>query len=143
MANLADEEGDPIAHVDLFEIFAAAVGAEESPATPATVRLLGAYGEARDAGPVSALAGLLAYEKQSPGIASSKAEGLRRHYGLADADVRFWDHHSTVDVDHAAWTVDALTALDATPEVVLDAARTVAEAWWGFLDEREAAAPAA
>ena len=36
--------------------------------------------------------------------------------------------------------MDALTAMDADPSVVALHARTAADAWWAFLDERESAA---
>ena len=45
-ANLADEQGDPVSHVELFERFAAAVGAPVTPASPAMADLLTVYGEA-------------------------------------------------------------------------------------------------
>ena len=142
-ANLADECGDPVPHVELFEGFAGALGAPQTEATPATRALLGAYDAVLSQGPVSALAGLLAYEHQAPEIADSKAAGLRAHYGLDGGAVGFWDHHATVDVAHRTWTSDALAGLEAPTEVDAAATRVVAEAWWGFLDEREAARPAA
>jgi pyrroloquinoline quinone (PQQ) biosynthesis protein C len=139
-ANLADELGDPVPHLELFERFAAAVDAAGSGRGPAAAALVEAYTTVAAAGPVAALAGLLAYESQAPAVALSKAEGLRRHYGLGSGATAFWDHHATVDVDHAAWTVEALTELGADPAAVTAAARIVADAWWGFLDERETAA---
>ncbi len=143
LANLDDELGDPVAHLDLFDRFAAALGAPATDATPATAALLAAYETVLADGPVPALAGLVAYEHQAPDVAASKAAGLRAHYDLDDEAIAFWDHHATVDVAHARWTSDALDTLDADPEVVAASTRRVAEAWWGFLDEREAARPAA
>jgi pyrroloquinoline-quinone synthase len=142
-ANLADECGDPVPHLELFDRFADALGAPVAAATPATKDLLAAYDTVLAQGPVPALAGLLAYERQAPEIAESKAAGLRAHYGLDAEAVSFWDHHATVDVAHGAWTADALADLDAPQEVVAAATRVVAEAWWAFLDEREAARPLA
>jgi pyrroloquinoline-quinone synthase len=136
-ANLADELGDPVSHLELFDRFAGAIDAPEAPPSPATAALLEAYDAARDAGPVRALAGLLAYEYQSPEVASSKAAGLRNHFGLDGAAVAFWDHHGVVDSDHARWTMDALIALGSEPSEISTGIRPIAEAWWAFLDERE------
>jgi pyrroloquinoline quinone (PQQ) biosynthesis protein C len=142
-ANLHDELGDPVAHLELFDRFAAALGAGRTEATPAAVALVHAYEDLAAAGPVPALAGLAAYEHQAPAIATTKAVGLRVHYRLDAGAVTFWDHHATADVAHARWTTEALEHLDADPEEVRTCARVVADAWWRFLDEREAMRPAA
>ncbi|HUI04266.1 MAG TPA: iron-containing redox enzyme family protein [Acidimicrobiales bacterium] len=140
-ANLADERGAP-AHIELFDGFAAAVGAgAPGPMTPATTALVGLYDELADGPAVAALAALAAYEVQSAEIAASKADGLRARYGLDGAATRFWDVHAAVDQDHGAWIVGALAALGAGAEDVRPAAHAAAGAWWAFLDEREAAAP--
>jgi len=92
-------------------------------------------------GPVAALSALAAYETQASAIAASKAEGLRRWYGIEDAGVAFWDVHASMDVDHGDWALDALAHLGADPAVVANAAKRGADAWWALLDEREADAP--
>ena len=138
--NLADETGDPVPHLELFDRFAEGVGGVVEPAGPAATRLAEAYEAALGAGAPSGLAGLLAYERQAPEVAASKADGLRTHYGLSPSATAFWDHHATVDLRHARWATEALASLDPDSEVVARAARTVAAAWWGFLDEREACA---
>jgi pyrroloquinoline quinone (PQQ) biosynthesis protein C len=139
--NLADEESHPEPHVALFSRFADAVGAGSTAPTNATDRLLETYGRLVAAGPASGLAALTAYEMQAPEIAASKSAGLREHYGLDAAATEFWDVHAEMDRDHATWAIDAVAQLpDAEAAVV--AARTAADAWWAFLDEREAAASA-
>lgn len=138
VANLADEEGDPVPHVKLFERFATAVGAVDDVASPATSTLLATYTDLLRRGPVSALAGFLAYECQAAEIAESKASGLRRHYGLDDAGVSFWDHHASVDVTHRAWASQALDLCPEGRDGFDSDIRLAADAWWDFLDEREA-----
>ena len=91
--------------------------------------------------PISALAGLAAYESQASAIASSKADGLRRWYELDATGTAFWDVHATMDADHAEWATDALDQAGADPGQVERSARRAADAWWALLDEREAAAP--
>jgi pyrroloquinoline-quinone synthase len=140
LANLEDETAVPAPHVELFEAFAAVVGAGDDPAGPATERLVQEYRRQLDNGPAQALAALAAYEVQAPEIAASKSAGLRNRYGLSAAQTRFWDVHSTMDTEHAGWVLDALAIVGAADEVVREAARRTADAWWAFLDERQEAA---
>ena len=137
--NLADEESNPAPHVELFEGFASAVGAPATaPASSATARLIATYDELIDAGSLGGLSAFVAYEMQAASIADSKADGLRRTYGLDTAAVQFWDVHANMDVTHADWTITALAGLADDAEGILTPARRAADAWWAFLDEREA-----
>jgi pyrroloquinoline-quinone synthase len=140
--NLADEESNPEPHVVLFEGFADAVGAVESPAGEATRHLLSTYRHLTESSGAEGLAAVVAYEMQAPAIAHSKADGLRRHYGLDAAGTQFWDLHATMDEDHARWGIEAVVALNPPASLVVGAARSAADAWWSFLDEREAAVSA-
>jgi pyrroloquinoline-quinone synthase len=137
--NLADELTQPRPHLDLFDRFASAVGATEGVATPATAHLVGLYQEAAATGPVAALAVIAAYEVQAAEVAATKARSLRASYGLDAAGTEFWDVHAELETAHAAWTSDALRGLDASPALVMEFAGRSAEAWWEFLDDREAA----
>jgi len=142
-ANLDDERGVPAAHVELFDEFARAVGAPSgADAAPATAALVGTYAELADQPPVLALAALAAYEVQAPEIAASKADGLRTRYGLTDDATRFWDVHAGIDESHGAWIVEAIAAITDDAAAVRGAAERAADAWWSFLDERQAHAPA-
>jgi pyrroloquinoline quinone (PQQ) biosynthesis protein C len=143
-ANLDDERTNPAPHVELFEAFAAAVGAPvDADASPATTALLGVYASTSEDGDVvAALAALAAYEVQASEIAASKADGLRARYGVDADGTRFWDVHAGAEEAHGAWLVDAIAALGPDPATVVDAATSAATAWWSVLDEREACAPA-
>jgi pyrroloquinoline-quinone synthase len=138
--NLSDEESNPEAHVALFAGFADAVGAEDFPPSPATDRLLDTYRQLIESSAGEGLAALVAYEMQAPAIAASKASGLRRHYEIDAAGTRFWDIHATMDDDHARWGIEALVAMDTPSSKLIGAAYSAADAWWAFLDDREAAA---
>ena len=143
-ANLADELGEPAPHVALFESFARSAGARaDVTPTAATAALLAAVRGAASADPVAALAMVAAYEVQAADIAASKADGLRRHYGMDVEGTQFWDVHATQEVAHADWSAEALAALDGDPNLVHAAARSSADAWWAFLTERQELAPAA
>ena len=142
-ANLADELGAPEPHAQLFESFALAAGARpDAPATPSTAALLAVVRTTASNDPVAALAMVAAYEVQAADIAASKGDGLRRHYGFDEEGTSFWDVHRTQEVEHAGWSMDALTALGADPDVVQAAATVSADSWWLFLSEREELAAA-
>jgi pyrroloquinoline-quinone synthase len=141
--NLADERGNPAAHTELFEAFAEAVGAKpEVQPEPSTAALLALVRTAVDMDPVAALAMVAAYEVQAADIAATKADGLRRHYGVDATGTRFWDVHATQEVEHAGWSVEALRELVADPVSFQAAATVSADSWWLFLSEREEMAPA-
>jgi pyrroloquinoline-quinone synthase len=141
-ANLADELGVPSPHAELFESFARPAGAAADVApTPATAALLAAVRDAAASDPVAALAMVAAYEVQASDIAASKADGLRRHYGMDAEGTEFWDVHTTQEAAHAGWSVEALAGLGADLAVVRAAAVVAADAWWSFLSEREELAP--
>lgn len=136
--NLDDEVNGPRPHVDLFDDFGRSVGARRGAApSAATVALIDQLERSVDAGPVEALAALLTYEAQSPGVATTKAAALREHYRPSDAS--FWDVHAAVDDEHANWLIEALAGLDADIAVIETEARMTATRWWAFLEEREAA----
>jgi len=139
-ANLGDERG-PVPHLALFDDFAAAVGSPSvTEPTSATRALVDCYRSSATRGPVPALAALAAYEVQSSGIARSKGDGLRTHYGIDPSGTRFWDVHAKVDRSHAEWTTQALADLARGDGAVSEPATAAAEAWWDFLSEREDAA---
>jgi pyrroloquinoline quinone (PQQ) biosynthesis protein C len=138
--NLSDELGRPRPHLELFDHFAAAVGGTPAAPTQATDALTSTYTDLVAESAVAGLAGLAAYETQASAIAGSKADGLRLHYGIDEQGTAFWDVHAAMEVEHGDWIVDALACLDAQPGQVEAAARRGADAWWAFLDDREAEA---
>jgi pyrroloquinoline-quinone synthase len=135
-ANLRDEVSPP-SHLDLFEQFATSFDATDAAPSPAMGDLLSAYDDAARQGPVSALAGLLAYESQGAAVAHSKGLGLAKHYNAPAEALLFWGEHGSIEGDHAEWTFDALASLHPDIDEVRTAARRVGDAWWAFLDERE------
>jgi pyrroloquinoline quinone (PQQ) biosynthesis protein C len=138
--NLGDELGRPEPHLVLFDRFAGSVGGSTGGVAPgpAAAALVATYFDLVGEGPTAALAGLAAYETQASAIASSKAEGLRRWYGVGAAGTEFWDVHAQMDADHGAWATEALTQMGSDPAAVGHAARRAADAWWALLDERQA-----
>jgi pyrroloquinoline-quinone synthase len=137
-ANLDDELHRPLPHVELLGSFLDAVGAGTSPPTTATAALVELYAGAPRRSLSFAVGVLAAYEVQAAEIARSKSEGLRAHYGLDASSTAFWDVHATLESEHADWTLDAAGALPAGD--VLAGVAASRDAWWSFLDEREAEA---
>jgi pyrroloquinoline quinone (PQQ) biosynthesis protein C len=138
-ANLSDELGTPAPHLELFDAFAFAVGATGyEPPTPATEALIGTQIDAAERDATAGLAALAAYEVQAAEIATTKANGLRRHYRIPEEGVRFWDVHAAMEEEHADWSLRALAELADGPDDVSSPARAAAQTWWAFLDEREA-----
>lgn len=138
--NLDDECGaHGVAHLELFDRFAAALGAPtQQVPSPAMGGLLDVYSRSAESAS-RALAAVVAYEAQAPGVASAKADGLVEHFGLSREDVAFWEVHASVDAQHADWALDALARLGAEPDELEATARCAADAWWAFLDEQERA----
>jgi pyrroloquinoline quinone (PQQ) biosynthesis protein C len=140
--NLHDELSRPEPHLALFDRFAAALDAPSvTEPGPAAQALVATYADLASEGPLAAVAGLAAYEMQAAAIATTKGDGLRQWYGMDTAGTEFWDVHAGMEVDHGDWALDALALLGADPDDVSDAARRGADAWWAFLDERQAEAP--
>jgi pyrroloquinoline quinone (PQQ) biosynthesis protein C len=87
---------------------------------------------------VAALSVIGAYEVQAAAVAATKAASLRSYYRLDEADTEFWDVHARLEDSHANWTAEAITELSPARDDVSPCAAASAEAWWAFLDEREA-----
>lgn len=140
-ANLADEVGGERTHLELFDAFAEAVDAPEEETSPAMAALVGLYAEAAASGDAARALGVLAgYEVQAAEVADTKGKGLERHYGVTGAGLSFWSLHAELEQDHAAWTTEASASVDEA--AFLGGVRASAEAWWSYLDEREALAAA-
>jgi pyrroloquinoline quinone (PQQ) biosynthesis protein C len=138
--NLVDERSRPRPHAEIFDGFATAVGAKsKADATDATRNLVSLYERAASVDPVESLSVIGAYELQAARVAQTKGESLRTHYGLTSDDTEFWDVHAEMEQSHAAWTIEALLALDADCSTVQRFATESSEAWWSFLDERNSA----
>jgi pyrroloquinoline quinone (PQQ) biosynthesis protein C len=148
LADAAERAGSPHAdeeraHVALWDEFANAVGGDTDAAPlPETAACAEAWaGDDRDA--LAGLAALYAIESAQPAISETKRDGLLRFYGCApeSAATRYFDVHTTRDVEHAAEGLAELEARagdDDVARIVAEAER-VLQANWKLLDgvERE------
>lgn len=141
VANLRDEvEGD---HLGLWLDFARGVGAgrdEVEGAAPLarTNACVAAFRSATSGRSLPFALGMLyAYESQTPGVAQTKIEGLRRHYGIDGDALRYFELHGELDVDHSmelARVIGSVATDEAAVEDAEAGARAGAEAIWGLLD---------
>ncbi|HEX2496241.1 MAG TPA: iron-containing redox enzyme family protein [Gaiellaceae bacterium] len=130
----ADEER---AHVDLWDDFARATGAEPGPARlGGTAECASAWTSAAD--PLEALGILYAIEAGQPAVSQTKLEGLVDHYGFAaEGDgTAYFRLHAQRDHDHAAHSRELLErhARPADAERVVDAAERALRGNWELLD---------
>lgn len=138
-ANLADETGRPEPHPELWLRFSESLGLSREEVvsaalTPRTANLVETYASLCARGAEEALGCLYAYEAQFSKVAATKADGLRRFYGVTDPHaLEFFEWHSEHDDEHAA----ALAGVVADSERALESAGLAVEAWWGMLDQFE------
>jgi pyrroloquinoline-quinone synthase len=142
--NLADELSNPKPHPELWLDFAedlgldraAVAGAEPRPAARRIVATFDRLARGESAG---ALAALYAYESQQPEVASQKADGLRRYYGVERAEaLAYFEVHAVADREHRRGErralEHALAGGTVSPDVVPEAAGEALDAYWGLLD---------
>lgn len=138
--NLRDEiEGD---HLGLWLEFAQGVGAAKNDVRraaprPETESCVDAFRTAATGRSVPFALGMLyAYESQTPGVAQTKIEGLRAHYGIDGPALEYFELHGELDVEHSAELARALDEMVADERDAQDAvagARAGAEAIWNLL----------
>lgn len=138
--NLRDEvEGD---HLGLWLEFAAGVGAgRDHVQTSTPVALTTGCVEAFNTAVAErslpfALGMLYAYESQTPGVAATKIEGLRNHYGIEGPALEYFELHGELDVAHSDELAAALAEVATDEAAVAEAeagAKAGAEAIWNLL----------
>jgi pyrroloquinoline-quinone synthase len=148
LRNLAEEEGVDAAtaraHSELWMDFAAGMGATRDEVMGRAVQLemtalMATFRELMQEEKASAaMAALYAYESKVPAIATTKAEGLAKHYATEGAAARYFTLHETADVAHASvWRELIDKELAASPEAeeaALAAGERAAKALWVALD---------
>lgn len=143
LMNLVDEEQGMDNHPALWMRFANALGAttEEVEATsplPTTTELVDTMmGLCRNDTFQAGMASLYAYEAQIPEVSRVKIEGLKRFYGIEDADaIRFFSVHKEADIYHSRSERDMIekhTPAECEGQTY-EAAERTATALWRFLD---------
>jgi pyrroloquinoline-quinone synthase len=116
----AAHAAEETAHIDLWDDFAAAVGAPLAEASAETQECVDAW---RRDDPLEARAVLYAIEASQPAISQTKLRGLRAHYGFTEAGTEYFSLHAERDFEHAELSrrelVDAPDDLAAVAEGAL------------------------
>lgn len=138
--NLRDEiEGD---HLGLWLEFAAGVGAGSnrvrgSEPVAHTTGCIEAFKRAvSEASLPFALGMLYAYESQTPGVAATKIEGLRNHYGIDGPALDYFELHGELDIEHADELARVIAEVATGESALREAeagAKAGAEAIWDLL----------
>lgn len=144
LENLIEEERGEGNHPELWLRFAEALGVTRqevaaATAQPATRELVDTFMElARQRSLEAGLASLYVYEAQFPAVATTKIDGLKRHYGVSDPrGLAFFEVHRQADVEHARTTAELIErhCIGAEQaEQALAGAREAVTALWRMLD---------
>jgi pyrroloquinoline-quinone synthase len=133
-SSAVDHAAEEAAHVELWDGFADALGADTDRAPRAESADCARSWTAEG---LEGLAVLYAVESAQPAISQTKLDGLLRHYGFAEGDgTRYFAVHATLDDDHAAQARAALEARpkDADDDRLLAAAEGALRGNWQLLD---------
>ena len=143
LVNLVDEELGSENHPSLWMRFATALGStvEEVGSAvplPTTQELVTTMMDTcRNGEFQEGMATLYAYEAQIPAVSRTKIEGLRKFYGIRDAEaIKFFTVHEEADVHHSRSERELMkryTSVGKEEELYAAAERT-ATALWRFLD---------
>lgn len=144
LENLISEERGEGNHPALWKNFAIALGSSEAELIKTklletTENLVHTFRNLCLHSPFYAgLAALYVYESQIPEIATVKIDGLKQFYGMTNPkDYEFFTVHQIADVYHAESVMKLIAKYAVTEDQgteILQAAKTVADALWKFLD---------
>lgn len=145
LRNLIDEELGEENHPELWMQFAEGLGNSRASVLreellPETNELINTFLDAAKSSYAEGVSALYMYEEQTPEIARTKIEGLRKHYGVADArTLGYFSLHEKMDIEHSAETGRLVDALPSpTHAQAKTATEACAKAMWKFLDKMHA-----
>ncbi len=137
-AGLARHAAEEVSHIELWDDFALAVGAEGAGAEPLaqTRECIVSWTAGTDL--LEHLAVLYTVEASQPAISTTKLHGLTTHYGVAEgsAGLAYFTLHATLDVEHARQARELISELasDADAERMLARAEAALQGTWTLLD---------
>lgn len=137
-ATLHRHAAEELSHIELWDDFALAVGAEAQGAEPLaqTRECVVSWTAAADL--LEHLAVLYTVEASQPAISTTKLHGLRTHYGVAEdsAGLDYFKLHATLDVEHARQARELISELasDSDAERLLVRAEAALQGNWTLLD---------
>jgi pyrroloquinoline-quinone synthase len=141
LENLVDEEQGEDNHPELWIRFAEGIGISRSvmqdlPVKQSTQKLVDGYFELVKTDYPTGLGALYAYERQTPQVAASKIDGLKKHYGVNDdKTLQFFSVHQKADEWHTEELAALIEALSKDDQAkVSHGAQQGAKLLWSFLD---------
>ncbi|MBN8549276.1 MAG: CADD family putative folate metabolism protein [Deltaproteobacteria bacterium] len=141
LKNLIDEELGTQNHPELWMQFAEGLGNDRAAVKteklrPETTDLIDTFLEISSSSYAEGLCALFMYEEQTPEIATTKMDGLRKHYGVSDTKtLGYFDLHESMDIEHSAATGELVDRLPASQHAqAIQSTRRAAQALWRFLD---------
>jgi pyrroloquinoline-quinone synthase len=143
LENLIEEEKGDENHPELWLRFAEGLGCtresiDESKAAESKDLVDGYFKLTRN-NFAEGLGALYAYERQTPQVAKSKIEGLKKFYNIDDArSLKFFQEHIGADEWHSDQCGEIIAKLDAeSQEKAFFGAVEGAKLLWGFLDNMQ------
>ena len=118
LGNLIEEEQGEENHPELWLRFAEGLGVSRDMAhAPACLKethdLVDGYFELVQSDYATGLGALYAYERQTPDVAKSKIDGLKKHYGIHDErSLKFFEVHIHADIWHTEEVASLLSCLN-------------------------------
>jgi pyrroloquinoline-quinone synthase len=139
--NLIDEEKGEDNHPELWLRFTEGLGISreniaKEPELKLTKELVDGFFKLVQEDYATGLGALYAYERQTPEVAKSKIDGLKKHYNIHDErTLQFFEVHGHTDVWHTEELVSLIDKLgDSEKDKVAIGAQKGARLLWGFLD---------
>ena len=137
-AGLAAHAAEEAEHVELWDRFARAVGADvDRERLPETSACVAAWAGSDDDTLAERLVALYAIEAAQPAISAAKLAGLRDHYDLDTPDATsYFELHEQLDVAHAAAGRELIERLlpGADEDALVARAEAVLRGNWQLLD---------
>lgn len=138
--NLIDEEQGTENHPELWLRFAEGIGetrenVKNAKLLPETQQLIDTFLRLAKSSYAEGVGALYAYERQIPGVAASKIDGLKSFYNIDSAEaLKFFTVHLEADVHHSNATYQLLADLSEDgKQKAARAAQQIADALWNFL----------
>ncbi|HJK87659.1 MAG TPA: CADD family putative folate metabolism protein [Candidatus Megaira endosymbiont of Hartmannula sinica] len=142
--NLIDEEQGDENHPKLWKDFAIGLGCKDEdcknhPQLESSKRLVDDYFDITRKNFASGLGALYAYERQTPSVAKTKIDGLKKFYNITDdKSLKFFSVHMEADEWHTEECALILSKLkNEEQKDAIDGAVKGAKLLWGFLDEMQ------
>jgi pyrroloquinoline-quinone synthase len=141
LENLTDEEKGEKNHPELWLQFSDGLKQDRlqvkgEELLPTTKSLIDTFMKVSRSSFAEGLGALFAYEYQVPEVATSKIQGLKKHYDIHDSkSLEFFEVHKAADIYHSEAVEVILNGLSDEDKIKAhDGAITAAKSLWTFLD---------